>query len=234
MTPLNNNKRLDNPKNIVENDGPNETMNVKKTPWFLRWPGAILRKLGMLASKALSLGSAILQPIRQRLNHWNWRKKTALVTALGNHRYRHLRLSIPRQRRLADRHPHLLVHRLPRQRRCQLRQLSRVQKENHKKANENPDGWLYSNREYCERDYDVDESGTTTENYRVAANALYHQAYDTSGIDSRERPSELERRQVIDYVKHNANLNGHENLRSPRATIGRRMGNCPLMEQLPV
>ena len=83
MTPLNNNKRLDNPKNIVENDGPNETMNVKKTPWFLRWPGAILRKLGMLASKAPSLGSAILQPIRQRLNHWNWRKKTALVTALA-------------------------------------------------------------------------------------------------------------------------------------------------------
>ena len=35
-----------------------------KTPWFLRLPKAIL-------------------PLRQRLNQWNWRQKTALVTALS-------------------------------------------------------------------------------------------------------------------------------------------------------
>ena len=29
------------------------------------------------------MASAIIQPIRQRLNQWNWRKKTALVTALA-------------------------------------------------------------------------------------------------------------------------------------------------------
>ena len=36
-------------------------MNAKKSPWYLRWPEAV----------------------RRRLNQWNWRKKTALVTALA-------------------------------------------------------------------------------------------------------------------------------------------------------
>ena len=55
-----------------------------KTPWHLRFaPGSILRPIGRLVSKAISLASAIIQPIRQRLNQWNWRQKTALVTALA-------------------------------------------------------------------------------------------------------------------------------------------------------
>ena len=56
----------------------------KKTPWHLRFaPGAILRPIGRLVSKAVSLGIAIIQPVRRQLNQWNWRKKTALVTALA-------------------------------------------------------------------------------------------------------------------------------------------------------
>ena len=55
-----------------------------KTPWRLRFaPGAILRPIGQLAFKAGSPAIAIIQPVRQRLNQWNWRKKTALVTALA-------------------------------------------------------------------------------------------------------------------------------------------------------
>ncbi len=35
------------------------------------------------AVNVVSLGSALVQTVRQRLNQWNWRQKTALVTALA-------------------------------------------------------------------------------------------------------------------------------------------------------
>ena len=83
MSPFNNKNRLDNFSGIGRDDL-NEVMNAKKSPWYLRWPAAaVLRTLGRLASKAVSLASAIIQPVRQRLNQWNWCKKTALVTALA-------------------------------------------------------------------------------------------------------------------------------------------------------
>ena len=55
-----------------------------KTPWHLRFaPGAILRPIGRLVSKAVSLRVSLVQTVCRRLNQWNWRKKTALVTALA-------------------------------------------------------------------------------------------------------------------------------------------------------
>ena len=71
-----------------------------------------------------------------------------------------------------------------------------------KTAAAKPDDFLYYNREYYERDYDVDGSSMQTENYRIDA--------DASGTDSRKSLSELEQREVLYLVDRNANLNGFE------------------------
>ena len=187
----------------------------KKMPWHLRFaPGAILRPIGRIVSKAGSLASAILQPIRQRLNQWNWRKKTALVTALAitaggvfyQNRAHAAAIAWPIVAAAASGiGTDFLVNVFA------SYASSRVINSKIKKtANANPDGWLYSNREYNEREYSFDDSGTKTENYGVDAdaNALYHKAYETSGTDTRLDPSTLEQRQVLDYVSHNTHLNG--------------------------
>ena len=184
-------------------------------PWFLRWTTAVLRPLGRLVSNAAALGSAILQPIRQRLNQWNWRKKTALVTALtiigGGVFYKN------RAHAAAFAWPvtiaasvgiDFLVSVA-----ASYASSSAINSKIKKTANANPDGDpLYYNREYYERDYDVDASGTQTENYRIDADAdaLYQKAYDTSGTNSRLSPSTLEQGEILYLVGRNANLNGFE------------------------
>ena len=186
-----------------------------KTPWHLRFaPGAILRPIGRLVSKAVSLASAIIQPIRQRLNQWNWRKKTALVTALAI-----TAAGVFYQQRthaaaflgpiLATKSGDFFVKFFVGYALNKALEAS-FSKKLRKTADATPDGEpLYSNREFYERDYDVDESGTKTENYRVdaKADALFHKAYNTTGIDSRLDPSTLDQRQVIDLVDSNLNLN---------------------------
>ncbi len=63
-----------------------------------------------------------------------------------------------------------------------------------KTAYAQPDGWLYLNREYYERNYSYDDSGTKTEGRSIdaKANALYHKAYNTSGTDSSLSPAALD------------------------------------------
>ena len=69
---------------------------------------------------------------------------------------------------------------------------------------------FYSNREYYQRNYSYSDNGsTTTKGLRIDAdaNALYDQAYNTSGTDSSLNPTTLEQREILDYIEHNANLN---------------------------
>ena len=72
------------------------------------------------------------------------------------------------------------------------------------------DTWLYSKRKYYRRDYSYTDNGaTTTTGVRVDATAEANQlkAYDTSGTDSRLSPSTLDADDVIDYyVNHNTHL----------------------------
>ena len=81
-----------------------------------------------------------------------------------------------------------------------------------KTADATPDGDpLYSNREYYKRVYSYTDNGSTkTEDHSIdaKADALFHKAYNTSGTNSRWSPSTLDQREVLDYVSHNANLNG--------------------------
>ena len=181
-------------------------------PWHLRFaPGAILRPIGRIVSKAVSLASAIIQPVRQRLNQWNWRKKTALVTALaitaaGTFAYQYKANAAWPAILGGD----FLVQTFASYGIGQALDAAfntKVQKT----ANANPDGEpLYSNREFYERRYSFDDSGTKTEDSRIdaKADALFHKAYNTTGTDSRLDPSTLDQREVLDHVSDNANLNG--------------------------
>ena len=183
----------------------------KKTPWHLRFaPGAILRPIGRLVSKAVSLGIAIIQPVRRQLNQWNWRKKTALVTALaitavGNFVYQYKANAGWPLAIAASVGTDFLVNVVASYASSRL-----INSKIKKTANANPDDFLYSNREYYERNYSYDDSGAKTEGRSIDAdaNALYDQSYETSGTDTRYDPSTLEQREVLDYVSHNANLNG--------------------------
>ncbi len=86
MNQLKNEINLDRAVGAVENASTGEekmSNSSKKTPWHLRFAPGVLRPIGRLAFKTVSLASAIIQPIRRRLNQWNWRQKTALVTALA-------------------------------------------------------------------------------------------------------------------------------------------------------
>ena len=192
MSSFNNEINLDRAKCAGETASKGEeTMrnSSKKSPWHLRFaPGAI----------------------RRRLNQWNWRKKTALVTALaitagGNFVYQYRANAGWPAVIAASVGTDFLVNVFASYASSRL-----INGKIKKTANANPDGFLYSNREYNERDYSFDDSGTETENYRVDANAdaLFHKAYNTTGTDSRVDPSTLDQREVLDFVSHNANLNG--------------------------
>ena len=186
-----------------------------KTPWYLRFaPGAILRPIGRLVSKVVSPASAIIQPLRQRLNQWNWRKKTALVTALaitaGGVFYQQRAHAAALLGPILAAKPADFLVKFFIGYAIGTALNSAFAKKLQKTAAATPVGFLYSNREYNVRDYSFDDSGTKTENYGVDAdaNALYHKAYETSGTDTRLDPSTLEQRQVLDYVSHNTHLNG--------------------------
>ena len=217
MRTLNNKNRIDRAVGAAENISTGEekmSNSSKKTPWRLRFAPGVLRPIGRLAFKAVSLASAIIQPIRQRLNQWNWRKKTALVTALaivtGGVFYQQRTqaaalLGVILAAKPADFFVKFFIAYA-----LGTTLNSAFAKKLQKTADATPDGEpLYSNREYNVRDYSFDDSGTKTENYRVDAdaNALYHKAYDTSGTDTRYDPSTLEQREVLDYVSHNTHLN---------------------------
>ena len=196
----------------------NEAMNAKKSPWYLRWPAAVLRPIGRLVSKAVSLGSAIIQPIRRRLNQWNWRKKTALVTALaitaGGVFYQH------RAQAAAFHGPILATksgdffvkffvgYMLNKGLEAAFSQKLK------KTADATPDGEpLYSNREYYKRIYYYGDAATRNGGQNgpsvdAKADALYHKAYNTTGTDSTLDPSSLDQREVLDCVSDNANLTG--------------------------
>ncbi len=145
-----------------------------KTPWFLRF-----------APRA----------IRQWLNQWNWRQKTALVTALAitaggvfyQNRAHAAALLGPI---LAAKPADFLVkffiaYALGKSLNSAF--AAKLQKT----AAATPDGDpLYSNREYYKRVYSYDESGAGTELFRIDAdaNALFHKAYDASGTDTKLSP----------------------------------------------
>ena len=178
----------------------------KKTPWRLRFaPGAILR----LAFKAVSLASAILQPIRQRLNQWNWRKKTALVTTLAitvgstfAYQYK-ANAGWPLILTVAGGTDFLIkvftaygINAA----------LSAKVKET---AVADSDTWLYSKRKLRVRRYEFDEGGNRTLVHSVdaQAEAAQDKTYTASGTDTRYSPSTLDADDVIDYyVNHNAAL----------------------------
>ena len=194
MRTLNNKINLDRANGAEEHASQEEaTMRnaSTKTPWHLRFaPGVILRLIGRFVSKAGSLASAIIQPVRQRLNQWNWRKKTALVTALaitaGGVFYQQRAhaaafLGPILATKTGDFFVKFFVGYV-----LNKGLEAAFAKKLRKTADATPDGEpLYSNREYNERDYNVDESGTETENYRVdaKADALFHKAYNTTGTD---------------------------------------------------
>ena len=188
---------------------------TKKTPWFLRWPAAVLRPIGMLTSKALSLGSAILQPVRQRLNQWNWRQKTALVTALAitagstfvyQYQANAAWPAVIAASYGADFFVKLFTGYAITQGLNEAFDSSILKKT----AVANTDKWLYSKRKYYRRDYSYSDNGATeTTDVRVSAQAEANQlkAYDASGTDSRWSPSTLDADDVLDYyVNYNTNL----------------------------
>ena len=218
------NKRinLDRTVGAEENISPGEkTMRnaSTKTPWHLRFaPGAILRQIGRLAFKAVSLASAIIQPIRQRLNQWNWRKKTALVTALaivtGGVFYQQRTqaaalLGVILAAKSADFFVKFFIGYA-----IGKTLNSAFAKKLQKTAAAAPDGEpLYRNREYLQRNYYYGDAATRNggQNGRsVDAKAMANQlqAYDTSGTDSSLDPTSLYPDEVLDEVSDNANLNG--------------------------
>ena len=190
MTQLNNKKRLDNSSRIGQ-DNPNETMNAKKSPWFLRWPAAV----------------------RQRLNQWNWRQKTALVTALaittaGTFAYQYkVNAAWPAVLAVAGGKDWLvkLFAGYAITQGLNAAFDSSILKET---AVADSDTWLYSKRKLRVRGYEYDEGGNRTLIYSVdaQAEAAQDKTYDTSGTDTRYSPSTLDADDVIDYVDSNANL----------------------------
>ena len=195
MNQLNNRINLDRAVAAVENASTGEkTMNnsSKKTPWHLRFaPGAI----------------------RQRLNQWNWRKKTALVTALaitaaGTFAYQYKAAAAWPAIIAASYGTDFFVKLFTGYAITQGLNAAfntAILKET---AIADTDEWLYSKRKYLQRDYSYNGSTTTTDS-RVDAQAEANQlkAYDTSGTDSRLSPSTLDADDVLDYyVNHNTNL----------------------------
>ena len=184
----------------------------KKTPWHLRFaPGAILRPIGRLASQAVSLGVSLVQTVRQRLNQWNWRKKTALVTALAitaagvfyQNRAHAAAFTWPTAI-AASVGTDFLVSVF-----ASYASSSAINSKIKKTANANPDGWLYRNREYYERKFSYSDNGSTkTEVRRITAEAMAAQdkTYDTEGTDTMASPSDLDADEVLDEVSDNTNL----------------------------
>ena len=217
MRTLNNKNRIDRAVDAVENisTGVKKMSNSsKKTLWHLRFAPAVLRPIGRLVSQAVSLGSAILQPIRQRLNQWNWREKTALVTALaitaaGNFVYQYkANAAWPAVIAVANGKDWLVKLFVGYAITQGLNAAfdSSILKET---AVADSDKWLYSKRKYYQRNYSYDGSTTTTDvSVDAQAEANQLKTYDASGTDSRLNPSTLDADDVIDYyVNHNTHLN---------------------------
>ena len=215
MRKLKNEIKIDRAVVAADNASTGEkTMNnsSKKTPWHLRFaPGAILR----IVSKAGSTVSAIIQPVRQRLNQWNWRQKTALVTALtitgGGVFYQN------RAHAAAFTWPlvaaaaiavgagiDFLVNVA-----ASHASSSAINSKIKKTANANPDGWLYRNREYLERKFSYSDNGSTKTEVRLIeaeAMAAEDKTHDTEGTDTMFSPSDLDADEVLSEASHNTNL----------------------------
>ncbi len=219
MHKLKNEINLDRAVAAVENASTGEKpMNNSstKTPWHLRFaPGAILRPIGRLVSKAVSLASAIIQPIRRRLNQWNWRKKTALVTALaitaaGNFVYQYKANAAWPAVIAAAYGTDFFVKLFTGYAITQGLNAAfntAILKET---AIADTDTWLYSKRKLRVRRYEFDDDGsnkTLVHSVDAQAEANQLKAYDTSSTDSRNTPSTLDADDVLDYyVNHNAAL----------------------------
>ena len=218
MNQLKNEIKIDRAVAAVDNaskEGATMRNSSKKAPWFLRFaPGAILR----IVSKAVSTASAIIQPIRQRLNQWNWRKKTALVTALAitaagvfyQQRTHAAAFTWPAAI-AASVGTDFLVNVF-----ASYASSRAINSKIKKTANANPDGEpLYRHREYHKRTYYYGEwadnnGGQNGHRIDAVATAKQNQTYKTSGTDSQYSPSTLDADEVIDYyVNDNANLNGY-------------------------
>ncbi len=160
-----------------------------KMPWFLRWPAAV----------------------RQWLNQWNWRQKTALVTALaitaaGTFAYQYKANAAIAWPAVFSRDflVKLFVS-IGVSRTASAAFNTKLQKT----ANANPDGWLYRNREYYRQDYSYSDNGSTkTKGLHIDAKAMAAQdkTYDTSGTHSRWNPSDMDPDEVLDFVSDNTNL----------------------------
>ena len=208
MRTLNNKNRIDRAVGAADNISKGEkTMrnSSTKTPWHLRFaPGAILR----IVSKAGSLASAILQPVRQRLNQWNWRKKTALVTALaitagGAFAYQYkANAAWPLILTVAGGTDFLIkvftaygINAA----------LSAKVKET---AVADSDKWLYRKREYRQRRYDYASDGSRALLSSIDAKAMAAQnkTYDTSGTNTKWSPSTMYPDEVLGFVGDNTKL----------------------------
>ena len=208
MHKLNNENNLDRAVGAADNasqEGVPMRNSSNKTPWHLRFaPGAILR----IVSKAVSLASAILQPIRQRLNQWNWRQKTALVTTLaitagGTLVYQYkANAAWPLILTVAGGTDFLIkvftaygINAA----------LSAKVKET---AVADSDTWLYRNRELRVRRYDYASDGSRALLSSIVADAMAAQnkTYDTSGTNTRWSPSDLDPDEVLGFVGHNTQL----------------------------
>ena len=163
-----------------------------KTPWFLRMPKTI-------------------QPIRQRLNQWNWRQKTALVTALAitatgvfyQQRANAAAIAWP-----AVFSGDFLVKLFVSIGVSQTVSAA-IEKKVKETAEADSDTWLYSKRKLRVRGYEYDDDGSNkTLIYSVdaQAEAAQNKTYDTSGTDTKRSPSTLDPDDVLDYVGENANL----------------------------
>ena len=219
MRTRNNEINLDRAVGAADNASKGEEQmnnSSKKTPWHLRFaPGAILRPIGRLAFKAVSLASAIIQPIRQRLNQWNWRQKTALVTTLaitagGAFVYQYQATAgWPAVLAVAG-GKDWLVKLFAGYAITQGLNAAFDRSILKETAVADTDGFLYSKRKYSRRDYSYDGSTTTTDvSVDAQAESLQNKTYDASGTDSRWSPSTLDADDVLDYyVNHNTHLNG--------------------------
>ena len=165
-----------------------------KPPWHLRFaPGVI----------------------RQRLNQWNWRQKTALVTALaitaaGTFAYQYkANAAWPAVLAVAGGKDWLVKLFAGYAITYGLNAAfdSSILKET---AVADSDTWLYSKRKLRVRRYEYDDDGsnkTLVHSVDAQAEANQLKAYDASGTDSRNTPSTLDADDVLDYyVNHNAAL----------------------------
>ena len=198
--------------NSPESDSIAEKPEVVKTEaksnrW--NWKTVIAATL-TAAVNTISLASALIQPVRQRLNQWNWRKKTALVTALAitaggvfyQQRAHAAVFSWPAVITSAGTKEFLVklfvsisVSRAVN---------SALDKKIKKTAYAQTDGWLYRNREYYRQDYSYSGS-TTTKGLHIDAEAMADEdkTHDTEGT---RNGTTLDKDEVLDYVSHNTHL----------------------------